>query len=418
MTRSARALARTTPAGLTVWHVEDYSVPVVSVEFAFEGGAAEDPEGRTGLAHLMAGLLDEGAAGRDADAFQEALEERAIELNFDASRDRIHGSLRMIDRESESAFALLGDALSAPRFDADAIDRVRAQVISSIKRDESDPQSRARETLQRLAFPDHPYGRPAEGRIPDVQAIDRAALVAQHRRLIVKANAAIVVVGAIDGASVDRGIDRAFGALPARSDRAAPGPAQMQGAGHLEIVDLDIPQSTLVLALPGLARRDPDFMAGSIVNHILGGGSFTSRLWMEIREKRGLAYSVWSMLAPRRSASLFLAGTATGNERVAESLRLMREEIARMAESGPTAEEFDKALRYMTGSYALRFDTSRKIAHQYLDLRLDGFDIDYVDRRNDELRAVSPADTRRVARALFADAKPLVVAAGRPQGLV
>lgn len=407
----------TTPAGITVWHVEDYTVPLVSMEFAFLGGAAQDPEGQCGLANLLASTLDEGAGALDSTAFQERLEEKAIELSFDAGRDRIDGSIRTLSEHVETAFDLLALAINSPRFDAAAIDRVRAQIISGLKRDESDPGARARDRLNALAFAGHSYGRPTDGRIAELQAITRDAILAQHKALFGRDNLYIAVVGAIAPEALATLVDRAFGALPAQARQKVIPAVTVGGAGTREIVSLDIPQSTLYLALPGIARRDADFMPALLVNHILGGGSFTSRLWMEVREKRGLAYSVWSSLANRQYAPAFMAGTATSNERVAESLALIQQEIARMAESGPTEEEVAKTKAFLIGSYALRFDTSRKIANMLLEIAIEGLGIDYIDRRNDEVAAVSMPQMQAVAQRLFAGKAPLVVVAGQPQGL-
>ncbi|MBN8533231.1 MAG: insulinase family protein [Rhizobiales bacterium] len=412
-----RVSAVKTDAGFEIWHVEDYTVPVVSLEFAFQGGAAQDPGDRAGLASLMASLLDEGAGNLTSDAFQEALEEKAIELSFDVSRDRLSGSLRTLSEHADSAFELLALAIREPRFDADAIDRVRAQMISGLKRDETDPGALTRNALYRIAFAGHPYSQPVDGRIADLQNIRRDDVAAMKKRLMGRSNLILVAVGAISADALAKGIDHAFSGLQAQPDLVSLVPTGMDGAGHVEIIDLDIPQSTLYLAMPGLGRKHPDFMAAHVVNHILGGGSFTSRMWQEVREKRGLAYSVWSTLRWSAFADLFMAGTATSNERVAESLAVMREEIAKMAESGPTDEELEKAKAYLTGSYALQFDTSRKIADHLLMLRADGMPIDYIDRRNDEILAVTAEKARAVAARLFGSARPLVIATGRPQGL-
>jgi zinc protease len=414
---AARVKTLETPSGISIWHVEDYTVPVVSLEFAFLGGGAEDPANRTGLTNLMASLLDEGAGPLEAEAFQEALEERAIELSFDCGRDRLDGSLRTLAAQAERAFELLALAIKEPRFDQEAIDRIRAQIISSLKRDESDPQSRAREALYRIGFAGHSYGRLVDGKIDELNLITRAEIAAQHAKLFARANLRVVAVGAIAPDALIAGVERAFGGLPAAPVLSDLPVLTLQAMGHTEVVDIDIPQSTLIMALPGLPRKHPDFITANVVNHILGGGSFTSRIWAEVREKRGLAYSVWSQLIWKRHSHTFLAGTATSNERVAESLRVIEEEIARMAASGPDAEELRKAKAYLTGSYALRFDTSRKIANQLLELRVDDLGVDYMDRRNDEVNAVTLEGAAIIAKRLFSDAKPLVVAAGRPVGL-
>jgi zinc protease len=414
---TTRAVELVTPSGIRLWHVEDYTVPLLSLEFAFLGGASQDPVGATGLTNLMASLLDEGAGDMPSHDFQDALEDRAIELSYDAGRDRLEGALRSLSENVERAFELLALTLQKPRFDEDAIERVKAQISSGLKRDESDPSSRAREALNRLAFPGHPYGNPVEGRLGQFDGLTRAALLAHHGKLVARSNLFIASVGAISAEALIAEVERAFGPLPEKAELVDVLKVEARNMGTREIIDLDVPQSTLYLALPGLHRTDPDYMAAMVLNHILGGGSFTSRLWTEVREKRGLAYSVWSMLAPRHAAALFMAGTATSNERVGESLAVILEEIAVIAKNGATADELEKAKRYLMGSYALRFDTSRKIASQLLEIQIEDLGIDYIDRRNSEVAAVTLADMARAAQRLFAEAKPLVVVAGRPQNL-
>lgn len=414
---SARAVELVTPSGIRLWHVEDYTVPLLSLEFAFLGGASQDPAQACGLTNLLAILLDEGAGDLSSQRFHEALEEKAIELQFDAGRDRLEGSLRTLAENVEPAFALLALALHKPRFDADAIERVKAQVSASLKREESDPSARAREALHRLAFPDHAYGKPVEGRLGQFDSLTAEALRAHHTRLLARSNLFMASVGAISPQALIDQVERTFGPLAAQAGLVEVSRVEMSGADQRHIIDLDIPQSTLLLALPGIYRADPDYMPAMVLNHILGGGSFTSRLWTEVREKRGLAYSVWSTLAPRQHAALFLAGTATSNERTAESLTVIMDEINRMADKGATEEELAKAKRYLTGSYALRFDTSRKIAGQLLEIQIENLGIDYIDRRNAEVTAVTLADMTRVGARLLKGAKPLVVVAGRPENL-
>lgn len=414
---TTRAVELVTPSGIRLWHVEDYTVPLLSLEFAFIGGASQDPADACGLTHLMSALLDEGAGDLVAHDFHEALEERAIELGFDARRDQIEGSLRTLSENVERAFELLALALCKPRFDADAIDRAKAQITASLKRDEMEPASRAREALHRTAFAGHAYAQPVEGRIGQLGGLTREALVAQHARLIARDNLHIASVGAISPEALIALVERTFGDLPEKAQCVQVQPVSVQGLGTREIIDLNMPQSTLYLALEGLYRRDADFMAAMVLNHILGGGAFTSRLWTEVREKRGLAYSVWSALVPRLHAAVFLASTATSNERLGESLDIMTREIELIAQGGVSAEELDKAKRYLIGSYALRFDTSAKIAARLLEIQIEGLGIDFIDRRNAEVAAITLDDVNRVARRLFAGARPLVVVAGRPQGL-
>ena len=213
-------------------------------------------------------------------------------------------------------------------------------------------------------------------------------------------------------------LDRIFGELPAkvrsRRDRAD---ARPEAVGRKLFVELDVPQAIVTFGGLGIARKDPDFIPAFIVNHILGGGSFSSRLYREVREKRGLAYSVYSYLLPLERTALFMGGTQTRADRANETVGLIEAEIRRLAESGPTADELEKSKSYLKGSYALNFDTSTKIADQLVQIQLDELGIDYINRRNGLIEAVTLADVKRVAKRLL-DGGILVTVVGRSQDAV
>lgn len=390
------------PGGIEAWLVENHTVPLMAMSFAFEGGASQDPEGKEGLANLVTTLLDEGAGDMDSAAFQGALDDLSVDLGFDAGRDRFYGSFRTLSSERESAIKLLRLALSEPRFDADAIERMRAQVISGLRRAERDPEEIASRTFSRIAFAGHPYGRPVEGTSQTVQAITVDDIRAFHKAVFSRTGLKIAVVGDIDAATLAPLLDEAFGALP-QENAVRRVPEVVPKSGAREHVAIPLPQTVARFGLPGIKRHDPDFVAGYVVNHILGGGGFSSRLYREVREKRGLAYSVWTALLPYEHAGAILGGVATRAGRMADSLSIIRGEIRRMAEEGPTEQELQEAKSYLTGSYALRFDTSTKIASQLLQIQLDDLGIDYIDRRNDMIRAVTLEDARRVAKRLYSD---------------
>jgi len=227
----------------------------------------------------------------------------------------------------------------------------------------------------------------------------------------------VAAVGAIDAATLSAKLDALFGGLPAHAARTPVPQVQIAGLGQRVLVDLDVPQSNIRFGRPGLTRHDPDYMAATVLNHIWGGGSFTSRLWQEVREKRGLTYSVYSMLSTPKASAGLIGATSTKNERAAESLSVIAEEAERMASEGPTEDELEKAKKYLVGSYALRFDTSTKIAGHLLQLQQEGFGPDYLDRRNAEIEAVSLEDVRRVAKRLLGDGRFLVAVVGRPEGV-
>jgi zinc protease len=404
------------PGGIEAWLVREPAVPLVAMEFAFKGGSTQDPEGRAGTANLVSGLLDEGAGDLDSAAFHDRLDAKAIELRFSASHDHLHGSLKTLVENRDEAFDLLALAVNRPRFDAEPVERVRQQVLAGIRRKSTNANVVASEAWWATAFPGHPYGRPVEGTADSVAAITVDDFRTFVRDVMARDTLKVAVVGDIDAATLAPLLDKVFGGLPATGKRAQVADVAPQGLGQLKVLDLDVPQSVLAFGWPGLKRDDPDFMPAFVLNHILGGGTFSSRFYREVREKRGLAYSVYSYLMPMQHAGLMMGGVSTRNDRAAESLSVIEGEIARLAKEGPSEEELDKAKKYLIGSYALRFDTSGKIAGQLLQIQLDDLGIDFIHRRNDLVAAVTIADIRRVAARLLHE-KMLTTAAGRPTGL-
>jgi zinc protease len=402
--------------GIEAWLIEEYAVPLIAVEFSFAGGTAQDPKNKAGLTNFLAGMFDEGAGPYDAAAFQEELDEHAINLRFSESRDELSGSLKTLTRHADKAFDMLRLALNEARFEPSAVDRVRAQILGGIKRRANDPNSLSSKAWFSKAFGKHPYAMPDEGLTEHLETIKSEDLSHLSKKLLARSNLKISVVGAIDANRLADELDRVFGALPAKADIKAIEQIMPVGLGEIEIIDLDIPQSTIRFGMPGLLRKEPDFVAATVMNHILGGGSFTSRIWQEVREKRGLAYSVSTGLYPYKNAGLFFGGTATKNDRAKEALDVIKEEIAKMATKGPTADELAKAKSYLMGSFALRFDTSTKIANQLTMMQVEDLGIDYIAKRNAMFEAVTMADTKKVAKKLLGPGQMLVTIVGRPTG--
>ncbi len=400
------------PSGIEAWLVRDPTVPLVAMDFAFRGGTSQDPAGKEGLAGMVAGLLDEGAGDIDSRSFHERLENKAIELGFNAGRDQLTGSVRTLVEHKDEAFELLRLALTAPRFEQPDVDRVRNQVLSVLRRESMDPNIIAYRRWWAAAFANHPYGRPVRGTPESVAAITADDLRTYVRDMFARDTLKISIVGNIDAGEAGALVDKVFGQLPAKALHQPVADAGPQELGRRIVVDTDVPQSVVVIGGAGIARKDPDFMAAYVVNHILGGGTFSSRLYREVREVRGLAYSVYSMLVPLRHTALFMSSTATRTDRAAQTLDVVEKEIRRLAEDGPTADELAKAKSYLKGSYALNFDTSSKIASQLVAIQLDDLGIDYINKRNDLIEAVTLADVKRVAKRLL-DAGLLVTVVGR-----
>jgi zinc protease len=342
------------------------------------------------------------------------MDRSAIELGFRVQRDDFRGSLRVLRDHTGEGFELLRLALNEPRFDADAIERTREQMLTALRRETTSPNDIATRLWWRTAFPDHPYGRPLNGTLEAVPLISRDDLKTYIGRVLARDKLKIGVVGDIDAATLGPLLDKVFGALPAKGNRTPVPPARMDAAGRKLFVDLKVPQAVLSFGGTGVARKDPDFFAAFILNHIMGGGSFSSRLYKEVREKRGLVYGVYTYLLPLDATPLLMGNTQTRAEKADETLDLIQTEIKKLIDNGPTAEELDKAKSYLKGAYALNFDTSAKIAGQLVQIQLDDLGIDYIDRRNGMIDKVTLDDINRVAKRVLGGGI-LVTVVGRAQ---
>jgi zinc protease len=404
------------PGGIEAWLVQEPAVPLISIDFAFTGGAVQDPPAKAGTANLATSLLDEGAGDFDSKAFHDRLERKAVELRFGAERDNVRGSLRTLVENRDEAFDDLRLALTAPRFDAADVEINRQQVLSGLRRATTSPTDIASQRWWATAYAGHPYGRPVNGTLESVPNITIGDLKAYTRRVLARDNLKIAIVGDIDAETAKTMLDHVFGALPAKAELTPIEAASPQGLGRRILVSLDVPQSVVEFGGPGIARKDPDFMAAYIVNHILGGGAFSSRLYEEVREKRGLAYSVFDSLVWLDHTAVFIGSTATRSDRTGETLGLIEKEIHRLAENGPTAEELAKAKAYLNSSYVLNLDTSSKIASMLVQLQLDDLGVDYFQRRSQMIDSVTLEDARRVSKRLL-DNGLLVSVVGKPEGI-
>jgi zinc protease len=417
LSRASMVQRPVSKGGIEAWLVEDYAVPLVAVEFAFRGGASQDPAGKAGAATLLAGLLDEGAGPYDAEDFHRALDEEAIEMSFSADRDMLTGRMQTLSRNMARAFALLRLAVAEARLDREPFERVAGQISAGLKREANDPDFVAGRNFRALAYPEHPYGLPVRGTLATLPRLTTTDLCAMRASMFAWDNLKVSVVGAIDEAALCSHLDDVFGSLPEKANLAPVADASFCGSGSRYVTTIDVPQSTIHFGRQGLARKDPDFLAATVINHILGGGIFSARLFREVREKRGLAYSVYSQLVTNDHAALFIGSTSTKNERAAESLAVIEKEVVSLSDRGPAQEELEKAKKYLIGSYPLRFDTSTKIASQLTALQLEGFGVEYLDERNRLIAAVTMEDAKRAAKHLLGDGQLLVVVAGRPEGM-
>ena len=404
------------PGGIEAWLVEDNSIPVISFRFSFRGGGALDPRGKTGLANMVSALLDEGADDLDSQAFHEALDDIVASIGFDAGTERFHGSLRTLSEHRARAFALLRKALAAPRFDTEPVERIRRQIAAGIESGKDNPRRIAGRTWSRLVFGDHPYARPLAGTRQTLAAIAVEDMRRFVRQRLVRDGLVVGAAGDISADELARSLDEVFGGLPASgapADISDPTPA---AGGRIEIVRIPVPQSVVVFGQVGVKRDDPDYYAGYVMNHLLGGGGRTSRLNEEIREKRGLVYSVHTYLSLRNRAGMIVGQLATANARVKSALEIVRGEWQRMARDGVDADELAAAKRYINGSFPLRLDSTRSIAGMLVAIQASRLGIDYIERRASLIDAVTVSDIRRVARRLLSSDKLTIVVVGNPEG--
>ncbi|MGD2025483.1 MAG: pitrilysin family protein [Methyloceanibacter sp.] len=404
----------TSPGGIKAWLVESHANPLIAIRFAFIGGAAQDAPDKEGQAYFVTSMLDEGAGDLDATAFQERAQSLAMRLDFDASRDVMLGSLQTLTENKDEVFELARLAMTEPRFDEGAMARVRAQILAGLKYDENDPSTVASLAWDRIAFRDHPYGRPVKGTRSSVGAMSTDDLRDYVRRVFARDKLIVSAVGDITPEELGEALDTLFGGLPQQSDLRDIEDAQPPLGPTREVIQMEVPQSVAQFGFRGIPRHDDDFIAAYILNYIIGGGGFSSRLMEEVREKRGLAYSVNSHLFPYRHGSVFVGNVATKNEAVGQSLDVIRAELEDVAENGLTEAQLNDAQSYLTGAYALRFESSSSIANQLLWIQIENLGIDYVAKRNGLIEAVTLEDIKRVAARLLAPDQLITTIVGQP----
>lgn len=403
-----------TPGGVKAWLVKEHSIPLVSIKFAFAGGALQDPDGKEGLAGMLASLLTEGAGDFDAEGFARRVADQGAQLAISGARDQVYGGLEALTKRWEVSAELLRLALVSPRFDTDAVERVRKQRLSDLELAENEPRSVAFNRWYAESSPAHPYGRPTNGTPGSVRAITLDDIKAQHRRLLARSSLRLVVVGDVDQAAAVRVLDRIFGGLPAEPTLKPVPTVDLHAIARPVVVEKELPLATAAFGLRSLARDHADYPALQVLGQIIGSGDFDSTLMEEIRVKRGLAYSVSVSLLNDTAASIMLGGMATKNESMGQALSVLRDVLAASAAEGPSQEKFENAKRYLTGSYLLDFDTNAKLAGSLLGIWLEGKSPDFVEKRNAGIARVTIQDVKRVAREVLAWDRVNVIVVGKP----
>ncbi|MBD0865642.1 MAG: insulinase family protein [Rhodobacteraceae bacterium] len=405
-----------TPGGLSAWLVEDHSLPFVALELGFQGGTSLDAPTRRGAIYLMTGLLQEGSGDLDAREFARRADELAARFYFDSSDDSVTISVRFLTEHRAQVLALLRDVLMQPRYDQDAVDRVRAQVLSGLRSAAYDPDDIAGRTLNKLLYGDHPYGVTGEGTLETVASLTRDDMLDAHSAVFARDRVHVAAVGDITAEALAGALDDLLGGLP-ETGEPMPAVTVPDIQGGTTVVDFQTPQSVVLFAQPGIEQDDPDFFAAFVMNTILGGDGFASRLMLEVRENRGLTYGIYTYLVLGDLAVSYLGGFSSSNARVAEAIDVVRTEWERAATEGFTEDEVARAKTYLTGAYPLRFDGNGRIASILVAMQEADLPIDYIATRNDKVNAVTVADVNRVAAELLQPELLQFVVVGQPEGL-
>lgn len=406
----------TSPGGIKAWLVEEPAFPFIALQIGFRGGTSLDSAEKQGATNLMMGLLEEGTGNLDAAAFLRATEALAAKFSYSARRDSLVVSAQVLTSNADQALDLLKQAIVNPAFKLVAFERVKAQVLSGLESDKSDPDSIAGKTMDKLAYGDHPYSRPQDGTVETLSSLTTDDMFTAHRNGLNRAQMVVGVVGDVTAEQLGPMLDRLLGDLPASGPELPP-KIEFGAPGGIKVIDFDTPQSVALWAHAGLDRHDPDFLAAYVMNHILGGGGFGSRLTEEVREKRGLTYGVYSYIAALDHSNFMGGGVASANEKIAEAVQVVQAEWARAASGDFTAQELEDAKKYLTGSYPLRFGSNSKIARTLVAMQLDFLPIDYVNTRNDKVNALTLDQINAVARRIMNPDKLQFVVVGKPVGL-
>lgn len=404
------------PKGAEIWLVEDHGLPFVSLDLMFEGGAVLDREGKRGAANLMTALIEEGAGDMDARSFQARREALAADFGFRVSSDWLNVSARMLTENRDEAADLLHLALTEPRFDEDAINRVRGQVLAGLAADAKSPNALAQRAFWSALYGSSAYGTAQDGTEESVSALTQQDLRQSHADLLTHRRVLVSAVGDITPQELGALVDALLEGVP-ETGPALPPQAEVTLDPGAHVVPFETPQSVAVFGHTGIARTDPDFIAAYVLNEMLGGRGQQSLLMEEVREKRGLTYGITTWLSNTRGGAVVMGSFASANDRMAEALDVVRSEWHKAAMGRITEERLEAVKTYLIGAYPLRFDGNDQIASILSGMQIWDLPASYVDDRNALIEAVTLADVKRVAERLLAPEDLMIYVAGQPEGL-
>lgn len=406
----------TSPGGIKAWLVEEHGIPFTALEIRFLGGTSLDRPGKRGEVNLMTALIEEGAGDLDSQGFATARDGLAAEFHFRSDLDGVGVSAQFLTENRDKAVDLLHLALTRPRFDADAVERVRVQILTGLASDAKDPDAIAGKILQARAYGDHPYGTSGDGTEASVAALSRDDMLAAFGGAIARDRIFVAAAGDISATELGVMLDKLLGDLPP-TGAVQPGEVTVVTKGGLVQKNFPGPQSSITFYQGGIKFDDPDYFAAAVLNQIVGGNGFASRLMDQVREQRGLTYGIGTGLAAYDHAEMWSGHLATANDKAAEAIQVIRDVWADVAAKGVTQKELDDTKTYMTGAYPLRFDGNGTIASILVGMQILGLPVDYPAKRNARVTAVTLEDVKRVAARLLTPQKLFFVVVGDATGL-
>jgi zinc protease len=384
--------------GLTLLIVERHNLPIVKVSLGINAGSLHEPEEKAGLASLAAGLLTEGTANRSAQEISEEIEFVGGSVGAGGGDDYVKASLSILKKDIDLGFDLLSDILLNPVFPEDEIEKKKERIKGGLKSREDDPGFVASRDFKKAVFGSHPYGRLVSGTEETLDRIKRDDLVEFHANYYVPNNAIMAVVGDVTAAEVEKLIKRYFSQWHAKKIPPLSLPAVREAEGRKTItVDKDLSQANIILGHIGVRRDDPDYYSVSVMNYILGGGGFASRLMKNIRDDKGLAYSIQSSFMPNRYGGRFQVVLQTKNESANIAIEEVLKEINKIRTTSVSESELADAQSFLTGSFPMRIENSSRIAGFLVAVEVFGLGTDYIDDYPSYINGVTREDVLRVA---------------------
>jgi len=401
--------------GARVYFVESHELPMVQLSIAFDAGSARDPEHRFGLALLANHLLKEGTSNKNTNEVAETFEGLGAEFSTDVDRDMATVSLRSLSDRSKllPALRLLADMIRNPAFPEKGLNRERQRLLVGLQQKKQSPDELVSEEFFRLTYGAHPYAHATDGIEPDVKAITRDDLLQFHRRHYVGSNAVVAIIGDLKKREAKSLVKLLVGDLEGGSP--LPPLPEVSEAAVGQKVKLSFPskQSHIMVGQVGMHRKDPDYFKLYLGNYILGGGGLVSRLSEQVREKHGLSYSVYSYFWPMFRRGPFIMGLQTENRHQEKALSMMNEVLKDFIEKGPTPEELKEAKTHITGGFALRVDTNKKIVGYLAVIGFYQLPLNYLDEFPKRMEQLTAEDIRDAfARRLHPEKMTTVIVGG------